>query len=148
VLLTGSIFVPALCAYSFRDQLKDHPLSSEDLIRLAAESGAGGIDLTTCWLPDTKDETLFRLRRAAYRLGVAAALILDSLRIHLALTAFQIFGSRPRTVPERYSGALDLLADPVLDAPAQCFYAFEMGSFTNLSPFKIDYLALKNQNAF
>src|SRR5215469_8433194 len=63
-------FVPALCAYSFRDQLKDRSFSYEDLIRLGAESGARGIDLTTYWLPDTKDETLFRLKRAAYRLGV------------------------------------------------------------------------------
>ena len=63
-------FVPALCAYSFRDQLNDRSISYEDLIRMAAESGAGGIDLTTYWLPDTKDETLFRLKRAAYRLGV------------------------------------------------------------------------------
>src|SRR6516164_5873324 len=64
-------FVAAVCAYSFRDQFKDHSFSYEDLIRLAAESGAGGIDLTTYWLPDTKDETLFRLKRAAYRLGVS-----------------------------------------------------------------------------
>jgi sugar phosphate isomerase/epimerase len=63
-------FVAAVCAYSFRDQFKDHSFSYEDLIRLAAESGAGGIDLTTYWL-DTKDETLFRLKRAAYRLGVS-----------------------------------------------------------------------------
>src|SRR5215472_6741699 len=62
--------VPALCAYSFRNQLKDRSLSYEDLIRVAAESGARGVDLTTYWLPDTKDETLFRLKRAAYRLGM------------------------------------------------------------------------------
>ena len=42
-----------------------------DLIRMAADLGADGVDLTTYWLPDTKDETLFALKKLAYRCGVS-----------------------------------------------------------------------------
>ena len=41
-----------------------------DLIRMAAGLGADGIDLTTYWLPDTTDETLYPLKRLAYRSGI------------------------------------------------------------------------------
>jgi L-ribulose-5-phosphate 3-epimerase len=64
-------FHPAICAYSFRDQLKDGSFTYADLIRMAADLGADGVDLTTYWLPDTKDETLFALKKLAYRCGVS-----------------------------------------------------------------------------
>jgi L-ribulose-5-phosphate 3-epimerase len=64
-------FRPAICAYSFRDQLKDGSFTYADLIRMAADLGADGIDLTTYWLADTKDETLFALKKLAYRCGIS-----------------------------------------------------------------------------
>jgi sugar phosphate isomerase/epimerase len=64
-------FRPAICAYSFRNQLKDKSMSYADLIRMAADLGADGVDLTTYWLADTNDETLFPLKRLAYRSGIA-----------------------------------------------------------------------------
>ncbi|HMC59613.1 MAG TPA: sugar phosphate isomerase/epimerase family protein, partial [Candidatus Solibacter sp.] len=64
-------FRPAICAYSFRNQLQNASLTYEGLIRMAAELGADGIDLTTYWLPDTNDQRLFALKRAAYRSGIA-----------------------------------------------------------------------------
>lgn len=64
-------FRPAICAYSFRNQLQSGSLTYEGLIRMAAELGADGIDLTTYWLRDTNDQTLFALKRAAYRSGIS-----------------------------------------------------------------------------
>ncbi len=63
-------FHPAICAYSFRNQLKDGSMSYADLIRMASELKVNGIDLTTYWLPDTSDNTLFALKRHAYRSGI------------------------------------------------------------------------------
>ena len=42
-----------------------------DIIRLAADTGADGVDLTVYWLPDTSDRTLYELRKLAYRSGVS-----------------------------------------------------------------------------
>src|SRR6266567_7243428 len=67
----GKRFRPAICAYSFRDQLKAGTFTYADLIRMAADLGCDGVDLTTYWLPDTKDETLFALKQLAYRCGVS-----------------------------------------------------------------------------
>jgi sugar phosphate isomerase/epimerase len=64
-------FRPAICAYSFRDQLKAGTLTYADVIRMAADTGADGVDLTTYWLADTNDETLFALKKLAYRSGIA-----------------------------------------------------------------------------
>jgi sugar phosphate isomerase/epimerase len=64
-------FRPAICAYSFRDKLKDGSFTYADLIRMAADLGADGVDLTTYWLPDTQDETLFALKKLAYRSGIS-----------------------------------------------------------------------------
>lgn len=66
-----ALFRPAICAYSFRNELKGGGMTYADIIRMAAGTGADGIDLTSYWLPDTKDETLFALRKLAYRLSVA-----------------------------------------------------------------------------
>jgi L-ribulose-5-phosphate 3-epimerase len=64
-------FRPAICAYSFRNQLQSGSLTYEGLIHMAAELGADGVDLTTYWLRDTNDQTLFALKRAAYRSGIS-----------------------------------------------------------------------------
>ena len=64
-------FHAAICAYSFREQLKSKALTYADIIRMAADLGADGVDLTTYWLPDTTDATLFALRSLAYRSGIA-----------------------------------------------------------------------------
>lgn len=64
-------FRSAICAYSFRNQLKERTMSYADVIRMAADLGADGVDLTTYWLADTNDETLFPLKKLAYRSGIA-----------------------------------------------------------------------------
>jgi L-ribulose-5-phosphate 3-epimerase len=64
-------FRAAICAYSFRDALQKGSFTYADLIRMAADLGADGIDLTTYWLPDTNDATLFALKQLAYRSGVS-----------------------------------------------------------------------------
>jgi sugar phosphate isomerase/epimerase len=73
---------PAICAYSFRDQLRAGSMTYADLIRMAADVGADGIDLTVYWLPDTSDQTLFPLKRQAYRSSVAIYTI--GIDAHLA----------------------------------------------------------------
>jgi len=60
----------AICAYSFRDQLKDKSMTYEDLIRLAVDLDVDGLDLTTYWFPSTEDGFLLPLRRLAYRNAV------------------------------------------------------------------------------
>jgi len=64
-------FRSAICAYSFRDQLKAGSMTYADLIRMAADLGADGVDLTTYWLPDTSDQTLFPLKKLAYKSAVS-----------------------------------------------------------------------------
>jgi sugar phosphate isomerase/epimerase len=64
-------FRPAICAYSFRNQLKKGSMTYADLIRMAADLGADGVDLTAYWLADTSDQTLFPLKKLAYRSGIA-----------------------------------------------------------------------------
>jgi sugar phosphate isomerase/epimerase len=66
-----SRFRAAICAYSFRDQLKSGSMTYADLIRMAADLGADGVDFTTYWLPDTSDQTLFPLKKLAYRSAIA-----------------------------------------------------------------------------
>lgn len=61
---------PALCAYSFRDALKEGSLKYEDLIRIAAENDLDGVDLTVYWFPNTENSFLIPLKRAAYKAGI------------------------------------------------------------------------------
>ncbi len=63
-------FRPAICAYSFRNQLKDKSMSYTDVIRMASDTGAEGVDLTTYWLPDLTPGPLLALKRLAYRSAV------------------------------------------------------------------------------
>ena len=64
-------FRPAICAYSFRKQLEDKSMTYADVVRMAAETGADGVDLTSYWLPDTEDKTLFSLKRLAYKSSIS-----------------------------------------------------------------------------
>jgi sugar phosphate isomerase/epimerase len=64
-------FRPAICAYSFRNQLKSGSMTYADLIRMAADLGADGVDLTAYWLSDTSDQVLFPLKKLAYRSAIA-----------------------------------------------------------------------------
>ena len=60
----------ALCAYSFRDELKAKSMTYDDLVRLAVETDIDGLDLTVYWFPNTSDSFLLPLRLLAYRNGV------------------------------------------------------------------------------
>ena len=64
-------FRAAICAYAVRKELADKTMTYADIIRMAADTGADGVDLTTYWLPDTGDATLYKLRQQAYRAGVS-----------------------------------------------------------------------------
>jgi len=61
---------PALCAYSFREDLQKGNLSYEDAIRYAAEHKLDGVDLTVYWFPNTENSFLIPLKRAAYKAGI------------------------------------------------------------------------------
>jgi sugar phosphate isomerase/epimerase len=62
---------PALCAYTYREQLESGKMSYEDLVDVAVEHGLDGLDLTVYWLPKTGlDEYLLSLRRKAYLAGI------------------------------------------------------------------------------
>ena len=75
-------FRSAICAYSFRNQLKDGTFTYADLIRMASDLGADGVDLTSYWLPDSTDATLFPLKKLAYRSGVSIYTV--GIRPHMA----------------------------------------------------------------
>lgn len=79
---TKGHFRPAICAYSFRTQLKDGTMSYADVIRMTADLGADGVDLTTYWLPDTSNQTLFALKKLAYRSGISLYTL--GVRVRLA----------------------------------------------------------------
>lgn len=60
----------ALCAYSFRTELKSKKMAYDDLVRLAVDTDIDGLDLTVYWFPNTSDSFLLPLRRLAYRNAV------------------------------------------------------------------------------
>jgi sugar phosphate isomerase/epimerase len=59
-----------LVAYSYRKELAAKSLKYEDLIRMLADLGIDGLDCTVYWFPDTSNEYLASLRKAAFRGGV------------------------------------------------------------------------------
>lgn len=63
-------FRTAICAYSFRDELKAKTMTYDDLVRMAVDLDIDGLDLTVYWFPDTSDGFLLPLRNLAYRNGV------------------------------------------------------------------------------
>jgi sugar phosphate isomerase/epimerase len=60
----------AICAYSFRNELKAGSMTYDDLVRLAVQTGVDGLDLTVYWFPSTADSFLLPLRLLAYKHGV------------------------------------------------------------------------------
>jgi L-ribulose-5-phosphate 3-epimerase len=91
-------FRPAICAYSFRKQLADKSMTYADVIRMAAETGADGVDLTAYWLPDTSDRTLYELRKQAYRAGVSLYTI--GVRVRLAQPTAELQTAELATVKQ------------------------------------------------
>ena len=62
---------PALCAYSYREELAKKALSYEDLVRIAADNGVDGLDTTVYWMPTPPgDDFLYSLKRTAYKHAV------------------------------------------------------------------------------
>jgi L-ribulose-5-phosphate 3-epimerase len=59
-------FRTGLVAYSYRQALQAKPMTYEDLVRIAVDTGTDGIDLTVYWLPAASAEYLLPLRRLAY----------------------------------------------------------------------------------
>jgi sugar phosphate isomerase/epimerase len=91
-------FRPAICAYSFRKQLADKSMTYADVIRMAADTGADGVDLTTYWLPDTTDRTLYELRKQAYRAGVSLYTI--GVRARMAQPTAELQAAEVATVKQ------------------------------------------------
>lgn len=60
----------AICAYSFRDELKSGKLTYADLVRMAVELDADGLDLTVYWFPQNLDGFLMPLKQVAFRNAV------------------------------------------------------------------------------
>ena len=61
----------AICAYSYREEFKNKTLRYEDLVRIAVENDADGLDLTVYWMPpEPGDDFLMPLRRIAFRNAV------------------------------------------------------------------------------
>jgi sugar phosphate isomerase/epimerase len=60
-----------LVAYSFGAQFEKRAMTYEALIRYVADLGLDGLDTTVYWFPDTSDQFLASLRRAAYKNAVS-----------------------------------------------------------------------------
>jgi len=59
-----------LVAYSYRKELMAKTMNYEDVIRKASDWGLDGVDTTVYWFPDTSDQYLAGLRKAALKNGV------------------------------------------------------------------------------
>ena len=70
-----------LVAYSFRKQLEAKSMTYEALIRYVADLGLDGLDTTVYWFPDTSDQFLASLRRAAYKNAVSLYSIAARVRL-------------------------------------------------------------------
>src|SRR6266446_6230404 len=60
-----------LVAYSFRKEFAAKKMTYDTLIRSVSEWGLDGIDTTVYWFPDTSDQFLASIKRAAYKHGVS-----------------------------------------------------------------------------
>jgi L-ribulose-5-phosphate 3-epimerase len=60
----------AICAYSFREELKSGKMTYADLVRLAVELDVDGLDLTVYWFPKELDGFLMPLKKLAFRSAV------------------------------------------------------------------------------
>lgn len=62
---------PAICAYTFREALKNKTMTYEDLVRYAVEHNMDGLDLTVYWFPEPlADDFLLKIKHLAYRMAV------------------------------------------------------------------------------
>jgi L-ribulose-5-phosphate 3-epimerase len=59
-----------LVAYSYRKQFESKSMNYVGLIERIADWGLDGLDCTVYWFPDTSNEYLASLRKAAYKNGV------------------------------------------------------------------------------
>jgi sugar phosphate isomerase/epimerase len=59
-----------LVAYSYRKQLESKSLNYVSLIERVADWGLDGLDCTVYWFPDTSNEFLASVRKAAFKNGV------------------------------------------------------------------------------
>jgi len=59
-----------LVAYSYRKELAAKSLNYADLIHMIADWGLDGLDCTVYWFPDTSNEFLASLRKAAFTSGI------------------------------------------------------------------------------
>ncbi|HEV3198673.1 MAG TPA: sugar phosphate isomerase/epimerase family protein [Bryobacteraceae bacterium] len=59
-----------LVAYSYRKELAAKSLNYADLISMIADWGLDGLDCTVYWFPDTSNEFLTSIRKAAFRNGI------------------------------------------------------------------------------
>jgi sugar phosphate isomerase/epimerase len=59
-----------LVVYSYREQLESKSLNYVELIERIADWDIDGLDCTVYWFPDTSNEYLASLRKAAYKNGV------------------------------------------------------------------------------
>src|SRR6266545_4763576 len=60
----------AICAYTFRDALKEKSMTYDDIVRMCVDIDLDGVDLTVYWFPDTSDSFLLPLKRLAFRRAV------------------------------------------------------------------------------
>ncbi|MCS7300888.1 MAG: sugar phosphate isomerase/epimerase [Fimbriimonadales bacterium] len=60
-------------AYSYREALTKRQMSLSDFIRVCAELGLDGVELTGYYFPDTSRATLNALKRECFRYGLAIA---------------------------------------------------------------------------
>ena len=60
-------------AYSFREALTKREMSLSEFIRLCAELGMDGVELTGYYFPDTTRATLNALKRECFRHGLAVS---------------------------------------------------------------------------
>jgi sugar phosphate isomerase/epimerase len=89
-------FRAAICAYSFRNQLKAGTMTYADIVRMASDLGADGIDLTTYWFADTNDDTLYTLKKLAYRSSIDIYTI--GVRVRLAQPTAELQAAELETV--------------------------------------------------
>lgn len=116
-------FRSAICAYSFRNQLKDKSMSYADVNRMAADLGADGVDLTTYWLADTSDDTLFALKKIAYHMRIALYTI--GIRAQMAQATADLRAAEVATV-RQWLDAAQRLGGPTC--------AFSAGRFRKARP--------------
>jgi L-ribulose-5-phosphate 3-epimerase len=60
----------AICAYTFRDELKAKTMTYDDIVRMCVDLDLDGVDMTVYWFPDTSNQFLLPLKRLAFKSAV------------------------------------------------------------------------------